>query len=154
MTTTIEPPEYPARIKVTQPRAFGNGPHVATMIPRSSIRFVFLPSAVRHGLIETPWAQASRFPGRLVHVVAGDMLAVGVKAEWQTLADALEALSDLEMMRVNHGVAANMSLVDVLELHQKLPRVGFHLYHNGSARRTDNLRISRAAARAIRHRPC
>jgi hypothetical protein len=151
VSTTIEPPSVPRpRIMVTEPRAMENGPHSAVMIPRPSIRMMFLPGAVGRGFIEAPWADTSRIRGRLLHVVAGDTLAVGVKAEWRTLTAALAALSDLDMKRVNHGVAVNMDLVDVLELHHKVPRVGFNLYHNGGERRTIFVRLSRAAARAIR----
>jgi hypothetical protein len=163
--TTAEPPVTPVppiprrsgtaaprrpRLMVTQPREAGNGPHAAIMIPRASIRIVFQQSAVRRGLIEAPWAESDRFRGRLLYVVTGDSLTLAVKAEWRSIDDALAALSDLDLMRVNHGIAVNMEAVDVLELHQKIPRLGFHLYHGGVVRRTDFVRIARSAARAIR----
>jgi hypothetical protein len=121
------------------------------MIDRHDIRMVFLPSAIRRQLVDAPWAQPAQFKkGRLVHVLVGNTVAV--KAEWHSIPQALEALSDIEMMRVNHGVAVNMNLFDVPELEVKAPRLGFEVYHERTGKRTDFVRISRRVARLIRRR--
>lgn len=147
--TFCSTPASPMRLRVT-PRTTQEEHH-NLMIDRRSIRIVLLPSAVQSGLIEAPWAVPARFSGDVVHVVAGNLLAV--RRGWTSLKHAIAALSDLDLLRVNDGVAVNMNLVDVVELHSKASRVGFYVrYHAGSPRVTEFVRVSREPARAIRRR--